>query len=1190
MNGIFGRWLSVMYRMIQRFGFHVLSGVVLLGVLFGGVSSFAQSDRATITGTVKDSSGAVLPGVLVRVTNVGTDESQTVSTDSSGSYRVGNLAIGSYSVSFTANGFKTLERKGVTLLISQVAEIDASLQVGGTTETVQVTSAAPILQTEDSIVGTNLNSEAVSELPLNVQGSRNLSNFIFAYTPGAEGTDYASHINGSMALTKEVLIDGSSAVSQLGGYISESQPPMEAVQEFQADTAGISADAGRSGGGVFRYEMKSGTNKIHGSLFGFLHSTDLDAVSASNHLSALTDPANAIAYLTKSDSLSDWGGSFGGKIVKDKLFYFASFERYMQSMWNTGPNSRTVPTDAMLGLDSSGAVTQYADLSPMLTTSHALATDPCENTIYQGAVFNPATNCVFVNNQIPTSMISHTSAKVIQLFHKYYQPESTLTANEAGPAYQPDPWFHNTQTSIKMDYNISAKQHLNGSFYWDDYPRINADQGGVWSATAADGGPMANSYWHNTTAPGARMSYSYILSPNVVNTAYATFNRFRNPSIAVSQTGKWDQALGLLDGAGNFPLIYFESGMYTNSGNYQNGWGFSPLGSQYNDFYAGNTFIYSDELAWNKGRNNFKFGAEFRAMQFNYHTDDGTFTGGYPLIFDPSTTAGQWYNWGGYNQVGNALGSFLLGDVYNAETNNPDNEYGRRKALGIYASDGIKLNPRLTVNLSLRWDYNNPYKEKYGRWSNFNLNELNPVTGEMGQYDYLTSGSQSFEKRQDWFNYSPHVGVAYKITDKTVARVNFGVFFSPLNMNQWGGIPYQQAGNVGFHPTTQEGNFNWDNGYNPTSTQVKTPEYTQADVIHVDPRSLTPGNTWQYSLGVQREVDRLTRVEANWIQSWSTHLQSGIFETNQPKFSDYQNYVVTGAFPESYNGYWGGAGPGWEGLTPYPQAEAGYGPLLSVGVPLGNADYKSMQFSITRRSTKGFSVQGSYNWSRSHGDVDSDFQELWGTGGLQNTYDLKDEAKDISDFDVTQIVKGYIIYYLPFGRGRYLGSGVSSFWDKVIGGWSLNGDFHYNTGTPLSIHSTNYYNGFNSVYIDLVSGCKLISGPRILFQQYLNPSCFQNPNPGSYGGAPPQLGTAGNFISALRSPGTATEDLGLHKSLAFGADGQYNFTFRLEFFNLFNRDALGGPDTNLADSTFGQIISYGGIGPRIGQFGARFTF
>ena len=157
---------------------------------------------------------------------------------------------------------------------------------------------------------------------------------------------------------------------------------------------------------------------------------------------------------------------------------------------------------------------------PCDTYGGSPAIDNCGNPVYKGAIIDPATTalrrrtsntpagfgCVFVNNHIPTNRISTITAQILQLYHQYYQPESSLTVNDAGPAYQPDPWFHNTQTSIKMDYNLSHAAALAGSFYWDDYPRINADQGGAWSATAPYGGPMANSYWHDTTAPGARLS------------------------------------------------------------------------------------------------------------------------------------------------------------------------------------------------------------------------------------------------------------------------------------------------------------------------------------------------------------------------------------------------------------------------------------------------------------------------------------------------------------------------------------------------------------------------------------------------------------------------------------------------------------------------------------------------------------
>lgn len=1145
------------------------------------VPSWAQSDRATITGTLKDASSAVVAGVHVKALNTGTNVAQETNSDPLGYYRLNNLPVGTYNLTFSKNGFKSIERKGIVLLISQVAEINGTLEVGGASETVEVTTEAPILQTENAAVGTNLNSEAVSELPLNVSGSRNLSNFMFAYVPGVEGSDYSSHINGGMAMTKEVLIDGTSAVSQLGGYISESQPPMEAVQEFEADTAGISADAGRSGGGVFRYEMKSGANAHHGSLFGFMHSTSLNALSASNHLSAITDPANASAYLHKSDSLSDWGGSFGGAIRKDKLFYFVAFERYMQSNWAVGANTRTVPTDSMMGLDSDGNPLTYADMSPVLTPTSVLTIDSCGNNVFKGAIYDPTTGCVFPSNQIPVNRISKVSAKVLQLFHTYYKPQSSLTTNDAGPAYSPDPWFHNTQSSIKVDYNRSATQHINGSFYWDDYPRINADQGGVWSVNSQYGGPMANSYWHKTTAPGARLSYEVTLTPNLVNTAYATFNRFSNPSIATSQSAKWDSTLGIYDGAGNFPLVYFESGEYTNGANYQNGWSFSNLGSQFNDHYAGNTFLYSDQLNWSHKKHYIKAGLEFRAMQFNYQTDLGTFMGGYPLIFDPSTTAGY-----GWQQTGNAFGSFLLGDVYNAETNNPDPEYGRRKAVSVYASDDIKVNQRLTVNLSLRWDFNGRYHEKFGHWSSFVLEDYNYTSGMMGQYEYLHSGADSFERRQDYYNYAPHLGLSYKINDKTVARANLGVFFVPINMNTWGGLPYQQAGNFGFHDISQQHGFNWDDGYTPTTTRTQSPVYTTSDVVSIDPRGLIPGNTQQYSVGVQRDLGSQTKLDAEWVQSRSYHLHSGTLRTDQPTVANLQNYLWNGKFPDSYveNPYFGYGGDYWQGITPYPQVYTNYGgPLLSVGSPLGNSDYKGMQLSITRRVARGLSTQASYVWSRTHGDVDSDFQEPWGTGSLQNIYDLKHEAKNIADFDVTHVVKGYIIYYLPFGRGRQLLSAVSPLVDNIIGGWSLNGDFHYNTGTPISIHSTNSYPGFNSVYVNLKSGCKLTNGSPKLYKQWLNTECFENPASG-------YLGTAGNYIEKLRYPGTSTEDLGLHKSLVAGSQKQYSLTLRLEFFNVFNRHNLGGPDTNMGDSTFGEIVSYGGVGGRVGQFGARLNF
>lgn len=220
----------------------------------------AQSDRASITGTIKDSSGAVIAGAQIGVIDAGDDIRGSAASNAMGVYTLLNLPIGRYRLACSKEGFKKYQRSDINLAIGQVAEIDAVLIVGPNSETLTVTEDASVLQTRTSSISTNLGNAAISELPLNVQGGRNLSAFMFAYVPGVEGTgsdpqnqDYASHINGSLSQNKEVMIDGTSAVSQIGGYFSESSPPMEAVEEFQVTSAGVRADEGRTGGGVFHY-------------------------------------------------------------------------------------------------------------------------------------------------------------------------------------------------------------------------------------------------------------------------------------------------------------------------------------------------------------------------------------------------------------------------------------------------------------------------------------------------------------------------------------------------------------------------------------------------------------------------------------------------------------------------------------------------------------------------------------------------------------------------------------------------------------------------------------------------------------------------------------------------------------------------------------------------------------------------
>lgn len=1160
--------------------------MVLLVLLLTAGEVLAQSDLASITGTVKDSSGAVVAGVKITVTNASDNLQASALTNATGTYTVLNLPVGQYRLVCSKDGFKKYKRSEINLTISQVAEIDAVLAVGSSTETLVVTRDAQLLQTQTSSISTSLGNAAITELPLNVQGGRNLAAFMFAYVPGVEGSgnspqsnDYTSHINGSLSQNKEVMIDGTSAVSQIGGYLSESSPPMEAVEEFQVTSAGVRADDGRTGGGVFRYEMKSGTNAWHGSGFYYMHNEAFDARSWGDKYNEVVclsddngDPAQAAscqrAFGKPADSLYTYGASFGGPIKKGKLFFYSGWERYTFANYGIGGLTSTVPTTAFL----------KGNFSALLNPAVVLGTDSAGRTVYQGAIIDPLTGDAFPGNIIPTARISAVSQKIAGLYEKYYQPlSSTLTNNNALPLSSPATWYQSNQYSLKLDYKLSRNHFLDGSIIYAYIPRLLSDQGGIWSAGSQDGGPMANAYDHNTTAPSLRSRDSWTISNTLLNVFSVTFNRFRNPSDARSREGNWPSTLGLGDfGAGNFPIIKFQ-GVNSDQHRYVAGLPIDEtlLGSQFNDFYAANTFIYDDNLSWVRGRQTYKFGAEFRAQQFNSHGDYGVPT----FVFDPSQTAGTF----GAN-AGFGFASFLLGDVNQGSVSEPDNTYGRRKSVSLYAQDDIKLTAKFTLNLDLRWDFNGRYHEKYGHWSNFDTTAINPVTGQPGALEFGTGGGDSFEKKQYYHNFSGYAGGAYRLTEKTVARASFGVYYVPLNLNTFSGIPYEF--NPGFVLNNQVLTpFNWDSGYPGQGVNIgMNPNFTRYGMVSIDPRMLELGNVQQLTVGLQHEISRDLVLDVTFIENHGYHLESGYVDANQPRLSAYTALVQAG---QQYS--WvtkpGFAGFGWASVAPFPNVAMTYGPLYYVGSPLGNTDFRSLQFTVKKRAAHGLSMLASYNLSSSHGDVDDSFEDLYATGPLQDVYNLQQERQTISDFDQTHIVKGYVLYQLPFGQGKTLLSGGSPALNAFVSGWAVSGGFHYNTGIPMRIPANVYYPGINNVYSDMVPGCDFsehFNGQ--VGNTYFNPACFTNPANGEFGNAP-------GYLASLRNPGFASEDVGLRKSLGLGERSRLSLYFQA--FNVFNRHGFNGPNTQIGTADFAKVLpeDLNGLpGPRVGQFGARFVF
>ena len=345
------------------------------------------------------------------------------------------------------------------------------------------------------------------------------------------------------------------------------------------------------------------------------------------------------------------------------------------------------------------------------------------------------------------------------------------------------------------------------------------------------------------------------------------------------------------------------------------------------------------------------------------------------------------------------------------------------------------------------------------------------------------------------------------------------------------------------------------------------------------------GNVQEWSVGVQHEIGTDWTLELNFIQNHGHHLESGYVASNQPKLSDYTALVKAGQ-QWSWVTKPGFSGFGWASVAPFPNVAMTFGPLFYVGSPDGNSDYRALEFTVRKRAKHGLSALASYVYSSSHGDTDTSFEDLYSTGPIQDVYDLDHDRHTISSFDETHIVKGFVLYDLPFGRGKALFSNASPALDALADGWTLSGGFHYNTGMPIRITSTNYYPGINNVYPDIVPGCDIsahYSGQ--VGGSYFNPTCLVNPPFGEFGDAP-------SYLAQLRSPSFASEDFGVSKAFRF-ANERYGLSLRFEMFNVFNRHGFAGPNTQIGTSDFGKVLPQdlnGLPGPRVGQFGARFTF
>lgn len=1199
--GLLDRGVSLHLR--GHFAWLLLFAYVALGLPLQ-----AQVDHGTITGTVKDTSGAVVPGVEVNAISPATGASFMATTNSAGLYTLLNLPIATYDITYSKSGFLTFVHKGVAIQVQQTAQINVDLQVGSESQTVTVTSA-PLLKLNTEL-GTNMNSQEVSTLPLTAYQGRDITAFAFAVTPTVSGTDYQGQIGGSQANTKEVLIDGTSADSSRVGHISEMEPPMDAVGQFQVDTSGISAAAGRTGGGAFLFELKTGTNAFHGTAFYIYANKFLNANLWTNNYFRgyydATDPANSAKYNSEyakpTNTYDDWGASGGFPLWHNHMFLYAAYEQYHQANFSTTEGGVTVPTTAFLN----------GDFSQLLQTNlPSLGKDKNGNTIYVGAIWDPASGTVFPGNIIPADRFSTVSKAVASIYEKYYQPTipgrdilNYPTLNEV------DPEFTQHQLSFNYTWDVNASHRLDSSYIYVLRPRYNAaltNSNNLWQSGSNDGGPLASGGVQTTISNAYRLNDSWTISPNLLNVASYTFNMFQNKALPLTSLGgntNWAQQIGLgpYQSVPNFPLINYDGTV--------NGISEVAVGSS-RTLHSGEVDyngIVDDTLTWVHGKHDFNTGFEVRALGINTDTRGGA------LHFNFSNLNGEPLISKYQSVTGFAFANFMLGDVASGSKDTLFNQYGRRKEVALFAEDSYKVTPNLTIDYALRWDVPFPEHVLKGQWSNFTAGASNPNFGNyLGSMQYLTSSGQTFETLRNYEQVSPHIGASYALTPRIVLRGDYGLYYVPLGNNTYGAVPYGSS--YGYHTINQilqksQANqyaFNWDSGYpgQPVSTTTSNSSpYIPYGPASVSPNTLTLGYTQNWNFNIQYQFANTWVLNVSYIGNNGNELHDGTLNPhNWPTWSTYaplyqsgnaQKFITNAAqaaalhVPYPYAGWTGTA---FQAIDPYPQVARTYGPTYFVNDPLGHTAYNAFVVEMTKRDSNGLSMNLNYTLAKATGNTTDAFVDTFTvTNGYQDPYQYPNYAKYPEAGYVPEILKGFVTYQLPFGRGKKF-LNTNRLMDTFVGGWLAGVIVDYQSGAPIgAVHSQNFYPGWSAVWVNLAPHANFSNKFKKLdlinlqdpSNQFVDTSIFSNPTNG-------QLGTSPVTYGNWHGWGTSDEDVSLMKTFAVGPQGRYVMTLRGEFFNVFNRHYYGNPNLNFGGPYFGQVTSVVG-NPRQGQIGVRMTW
>jgi hypothetical protein len=1171
---------------------------------------FGQSERGTISGSVKDPSGAIVVNAKVTVTNTATNSAVSVLTNQSGDYSALSLQAGTYTVRVEAAGFRAMIIAGVSLNASTDVRADATLEVGSTATAVEVQASALQLATENSKASVAITNKLVDELPLVVSGTLRSPFDLASLTPEAKnlGGDNGFMLGGGQAASYGTNLDGVSANTTRAlskSWVSTNSPSLEAVTEFTVDTNGFKAEFGHAGGGVMNFVSKSGTNAYHGSAYEFLRNNALDANNFFNNRSGIPIPVY---------KQHDFGASMGGPVWipkiykgKNKTFFFFSYEAFRNRAGANG-FSQTIPTPEMYTGDFSNWVDRNNKQLPIF--------DPTSQVKNQDGSY---TRTAFAGNKIPASLFDPVSVKALAAYTANGVLKPNTGAVPGTVDYVQNNYFvssgsnvsPNTKISVKGDHIFNEKHRISGYY---GYNREQMEPG--------PGGPPTLPGLYSTyndlrqASDVFRFSWDWTLSPTKLNHFFAGGNNWRQnhdpPQATVVSGIDWKSKVCL----GNVPDCSQNLLNFDFSGDGLSSWGGRANNGSENTIYS-----YNDDFTLVKGVHTFKAGG---ALQVSHYNGFGRQCISGCATFSYINTGVP----GGNNPQagGSSFASLLLGYANGGSIDTIRFIGQQWSAFAGYIQDDWHVSRKLNLNLGLRWETQLPPTGLEDRWSDFSPTTPNPRAGGIpGALIYAGSGTGRQGTRtlaDSWFKgFGPRLGFAYQWDEKTVIRGGYGRSFGAVTTVT--GSTHQR----GFTATPPVPDLQ-TNGILPNMILSQGfPSYAIPPFI--DPSFANKDNIpwWQgreatrlpeqnfWNLSIQRQFSGSTVLEVSYNALIGSHLQTQLLNVDQvdPKYlTQYGNTLlnslvnspaaIAAGFKSPYPTFtdncspvqdacWGPGATVARALRPFPQF-SGIDTYGGGGDHSGHSSYHAGIIRLERRQGQGLTLQTSYVFSKLLTDSDS----YWGSGSAMDQYNRRLE-KSIGQFDITHNFKVAAIYEPPIGKGKsYLNTGVAS---KLLGNWRLSYVGYYASGQPLGLGTSVgtpsvLFAGGNRPLISSYDGWRAPTAggsfdPSV--DSFVQPASFFPAQVGTqFAGTTQYFGNETRYNPKFRQFWNKSENVSITKGFQFGEKAKLDF--RAEAFNVFNRVRFGTGSLQLQSSTFGRLTSSGDLlnSPRQLQVALKLTF